>query len=421
VSSQDNDAEFDPFENDPVSRKSNGSKSRSGTAVAWLALLLALATMAFNAFQWWQAQSEETQALDQQASINELRNSRQSLETQLTSLQSRIQTMEGRDESAALSPLQSGLDTLQKRVSELSLDTSGEQALSEALQINISELSQRIGDAENSVAALAVRTDTPEKSMDLAEVDYLLRMAGERMALFGDVDSARIALNLADEQLQALNDPLYMAVRRSIGESISALDQVPALDVLLISGEISALQASIPGLPFPGETPVEVIVEDQSDAGLWQKIKNAVKPLVKVRRRVDENAELSIEDKDFLRQGLWLQLESARLSLMRKDAVSWEHSLVRANDSLQKRFDSNSRAVMEASASLEELGLIDLKQDLPDVSSAWRQLKLLREGRPQSVPSEQPAPAEEPVSVNDVEESAEDSAPESGDDGEGSS
>ena len=52
----------------------------------------------------------------------------------------------------------------------------------------------------------------------------------------------------------------------------------------------------------------------------------AIKPLVKVRRRLDKDLELILEDKDFLRQGLWLQLESARLALIRRDGMAWDLS-----------------------------------------------------------------------------------------------
>ena len=43
--------------------------------------------------------------------------------------------------------------------------------------------------------------------------------------------------------------------------------------------------------------------------------------LVTVRRRVRLKTSrlLSLDDMDYLRQGLWLQLESARLALMRND------------------------------------------------------------------------------------------------------
>ena len=165
-----------------------------------------------------------------------------------------------------------------------------------------------------------------------------------------------------------------------------------------ISAQIAGLQSSIALLPFPGETPGITFVPDQEETGLWQRVKNALKPLVKVRRRVDESHELSLDDKDILRQGLWLQLESARLAIMRNDPVAWELSLARARSGLEERYDRQSRQVVEALSAINELAAVQMAGDLPDVSGAWRQLRLLREGSAAQAPEEQ-TPAE-PAAVD---------------------
>ena len=65
----------------------------------------------------------------------------------------------------------------------------------------------------HSVGALVVRGESPRQALDLAEVEYLLRSATERLALYGDVRTADQALMLADQQLEALDDPVYLSVR----------------------------------------------------------------------------------------------------------------------------------------------------------------------------------------------------------------
>jgi uroporphyrin-3 C-methyltransferase len=381
VNNPEIDAEFDPFANDSATKKANGgAPRRSGTGVAWLALLLAMTVVAYNALQWWQDQSEIPLDNSRQLEVDDLQRTQAGLLESLETVQRRLGAQEEKDETTSIAAIRSDINAMQSRLSESGLNASGDHALIAAMQLTVQDMAQRIGEIETTVAALAVRGDSPEKSMDVAEVDYLLRLAGERLAIFGDIASADIAFGLADAQLQALNDPLYLAVRRKIDESRTSLQQIPALDTVLISGKIAELQSSVPKLAFPGETPVEVLVEDQRDAGLWQKIKNAIKPLVKVRRRVDENLELSLEDKDFLRQGLWLQLESARLALMRRDALAWDLSLSRAQDSVARRFDQQHKFVRQTLAGLDELAAIEMVQELPDVSAPWRQLRLLREG-----------------------------------------
>ena len=395
MNSSEHDADFDPFANESKKKKPEKSARGSGSGVGWLALLLALLAIAYNGYEWWQSRSADDQGNTQQLAINSLRQSQGSLDQSIQSLQDRLSRAEQQDDSGAVSALRSDINALQSRLAELGLNSAGDTALLEAVQISLSDLGQRISDVETSVAAIAVRSDTPGKRMDLAEIDYLLRLAGERLALFSDVSSADKALELADSQLEALDDPLYLPVRRRISESRAELQQLPRPDVVQISAQIAGLQSSIGQLPFPGETPSEIMVPDQPETGLWQRVKNALKPLVKVRRRVDENQELSLDDKDLIRQGLWLQLESARLAIMRNDPVAWDLSLSRAKSSLSDRFESDSRQVSESLAAINELSSVPLAGDLPDVSGAWRQLRLLREGSAAREQQEQSSEAPE--------------------------
>jgi uroporphyrin-3 C-methyltransferase len=389
VNSSEHDADFDPFANESKKNKSPKTEGGSGSGVGWLALLLALLAIGYNGYEWWQSRSADSQDNSRQLAINNLRQSQSGFDSSLQALQDRLARAEQQDDSGAVTVLRSDITSLQQRISELGLNSAGDTALLEAVQITLSDMGQRISDTETSVAALAVRSDTPGKRMDLAEVDYLLRLASERLALFSDVSSADKALELADTQLEALDDPLYLPVRRRISESRAELQGLPLPDVVQISAQIAGLQSSIGLLPFPGETPKEVIVTDQVDATLWQRVKNALKPLVTVRRRVDESQELSLDDKDILSQGLWLQLESARLAIMRNDPVAWDLSLARARSSLTNRYDGDSRQVVEALSAIRELSAVPLAGDLPDVSGAWRQLRLLREGSAKQVPEEQ--------------------------------
>jgi len=376
VNNPENEPEFDPFEND-LKKKKSGSSS---AGIAWLALLLGLAAIAFNAYQWWQARSADPEDRSRELAIEDLQRTQSAYQQSLDTLQGRLSSAEQKDDSGAFAAIRSDLQSIQSRLSELGLSTSDDRTMIEATQVLMMGLNQRISDLETSVAALAVRSDTPGKKMDLAEVDYLLRMAGERLALFGDARSADQALGLADSQLEALDDPLYLPVRRSIGESRQALQALPSPDRVHLSGQIAALQTAVATLPFPGETPVDVLVTDQVDVGLWQRIKNALAPLIKVRRRVKEDMVLSLEDKDYLRQGVWLRLEAARLALMRNDPLAWTQSLNRARDGISSRFDPASKEVTEAVTGIGQLLETELVQEMPDITAPWRRLQLLREG-----------------------------------------
>lgn len=384
MSSPIDEPEFDPFAHDSPKKKPGGS----GIGVAWLALLFGVLAIAASGYQWWLDRAVNSAEQNRQLAISTLQRSQSGFQQMLESYGSRLESTEQRDDPGAFASIRSELQTIQTRLTEAGLDSADDQAMFAAAQASLMGLQQRIDALEASVAALAVRSDTPGKRMDVAEVDYLLRLAAERLTMFGDVRSADHALEIAATQLEALNDPLYLPVRRAITRSRQVLQDHPSLDLIQISTRIEALQSSIPALPFRGETVLEPVAESAVDAGLWQRIKNALSPLIKVRRSVNEDLVLALDDKDILRQGLWLQLESARLALMRSDAGAWAWSLTRARDTLEERFEISAEVVRAAVVEIDQLFNIVLVQQLPDISVPWSQLRLLREGRALSTPDE---------------------------------
>lgn len=371
------DAEFDPFAHGKGGRKGAGSSA----GPAWLALLLALAVAGWNGYQWWLERAEQDRGDNLQQTVSSVQAQQADLQRNLAALQSRVAAAEQDSDEAEWTAVRAELEALQARVSAAGVQAVDAQAQIDAAQAALLALQQRLDGIENSVAALAARQDTPGRRMEIAEVGQLLRLAEERLDLFGDVRSADAALAHADARLEAMDDPLYLPVRRRIAESRQALAAVPLPDVPALAASLSALQDSVAGLPFEGEARREQALDPiEEDRGFWQRIKSALTPLVTVRRRVDEDSLVSLEDRDFIRQGLWMQLESARLALMRGDAQAWQLSLHSVRDTLTERYDGRSARVADAVARVDELLATPLQAEMPDIGTAWAQLRLLREG-----------------------------------------
>jgi len=381
VNTSKEDAEFDPFAHDNGKKKANGSSS----GPAWLALLLALAVAGWNGYQWWLDRSQQTSDNRLAQSISRLEAEQSGIQDALRSLESRLVAAEQDGGETEIEGLRADLQGIQSRLSGVAVEAADAQAQQDAGQAALVLLQQRIDALEASVAALAVRSESPGRRMDIAEVAYLLRLAEERLGLFGDAGSANEALALADAHLAALADPLYVPVRRRIAESRRALQAMPQADVPELSAALVSLQDSIAELPFEGDAQQAAsatVSGTGQDVGWWQRIKAALSPLVTVRRRVDGAGLLSLEDRDYLRQGLWLQLESARLALMRRDAETWARSLELARSTIKGRFATGNRQVRAALAELDDLQAVELRSELPDIGAAAAQLRLLKESTP---------------------------------------
>ena len=56
-----------------------------------------------------------------------------------------------------------------------------------------------------------------------SEVEYLLRLANQRLQLERDVEGAAALLRTADARLEEANNPALVPVRRAIAEELAAL------------------------------------------------------------------------------------------------------------------------------------------------------------------------------------------------------
>jgi len=179
-----------------------------------------------------------------------------------------------------------------------------------------------------------------------------------------------------------LNDPVFLSVRQRIATARQALALLPVIDRVELTARITELQSMLPSLPFRGEVQTQPLAELPEDAGWWASFKHTLSSLVSVRRRVPEDQSLlSLEDKDYLRQGLWLQFESARLALMRNDSDVYVGSLDRVNTTVDQFFQNGSTEVQALLLGVANLKRENITPQIPDISGPWTQLRQLRDSR----------------------------------------
>jgi uroporphyrin-3 C-methyltransferase len=115
-------------------------------------------------------------------------------------------------------------------------------------------------------------------------------------------------------------------------------------------------------------------------------VKGVFSNLVTVRRSTEqENERISLQDKDYIRQRVWLQLEIAHLSLMQRDQQAFRTSLQRIQESLSTWFDPEDDAYKSIEQEIKRLSAIEVQVDVPDITAPWSTLRMLRAGRSRPV------------------------------------
>lgn len=398
--------EFDPFSDEKADSTAKPARGGSGW-LAGLALLLALAVAGWNGWTWWQETGAADATADLQRALVDLQAAQEAVRRAQQAQARRLEAVEGLDLAEDLRRLDEALDQARSVA-------GSDRARLAAIEDAQADAAARIDALEGRVAAVVVRGESPRQQLNLAEVDYLLRSANERLLLYGDARTADRALALADEQLEALDDPVYLSVRQSIAAARRALGAVERPDTIALTEALSGLQAAIPGLPFPGEVVVRSdtgAVETEEDPGVWARFKAAVSGLVSVRRQDVDASLVSLEDKDYVRQGLWLQIETARLALLREDDAALAAALDRAAATLDQYFDADSAPVQRFAAELRRLGEVRLAVDWPDISAPWERLQAIRTVREAAPATPAAVPTPTPPNTPDAQPATSGTAP----------
>ncbi len=127
---------------------------------------------------------------------------------------------------------------LRASVQEVSHQAQLQRQRAETRMQQLTEEQQSLGHRVSLLAALLGRS---EQGWGLSEVEYLLRIANQRLLLQRDVKTAKLALISADARLRELADPHYFGVREQIAAELEALEAVPTVDT---DGIYASLQAS---------------------------------------------------------------------------------------------------------------------------------------------------------------------------------
>jgi uroporphyrin-III C-methyltransferase len=229
----------------------------------------------------------------------------------------------------------------------------------------------------------------------VAESEYLMRVAAHRLGLGRDVQTARIALELADQRLRDTGDPGWAGVREQLAREIARLAAYPAPDVDGLAARLAALSGRVPGLRAaetaarPGSrsgdggavaTAAAMDAPKRSWETLLGDLWAGFKDTVRIREHDRPIQALMPPEHDFfLRENLRLQLEAARIAVARGDAGLYRDTLARAEQWLAEHFAAGDAEVQAMRVAIDELLALDIAPSLPDISGSLHVLLARRQ------------------------------------------
>lgn len=353
----------------------NNKPPRSGYATAWLALLIALCAASSAGYIYWDIQQYRPLAQKQAQSASE----------QLAQL--------------TLEQVRSHNSTVQDNITQLKESVADQQQLIKDLSLRLSSARRQIGEI----------THVSRQSWMLAEAEYLLRLANQRLMTEQATASALALLRSADDILVDLDEVQLYSVRTLVASEIAALEALGEIDVegqfLRLAAlaeqieKMSLLQTTIQEAPAISD----LNLDEQEYSKVLNTLADKLMGLVRISQRdTPIKPLLSPQQHYYIQQNLRLMLEQAQLALLQHKPELYEQSLAKAGLWIKEYFQLNnsSQALLGA---LEQLRGINVAPQMPDISGSMRLLKEYLSNQADrtvraSIPEKQTIPATEETS-----------------------
>ncbi|WP_150912209.1 uroporphyrinogen-III C-methyltransferase [Marinobacter halotolerans] len=301
---------------------------------------------------------------------------------------------------------------LQQSVANLKQETS---QLDQLYGKTGDQRSQRLQALENKLASQRELIATQQRQIDhnarelleagnrtrtdwlLAEAEYLLRIANQRLMIEKDIRGALAALQAADEVLRESDDIGVYPVREQLAKEILKLKELTTVDR---TGLYLTLEAAIDSIheltdnALASDRMASTLEQSGTDSGstsdastnwwieAWNKVKSTLSRVVVVRR-LDEPVKplLSPEQSAYARLNLQLMLEEAELAVLRGHQELYTRSLIKASNAIETWYDSTNPKIIALSETLEGLADENIDPELPDISQSLQLLKSRLAGR----------------------------------------
>ncbi|MFT6916263.1 MAG: uroporphyrin-3 C-methyltransferase [Motiliproteus sp.] len=249
-------------------------------------------------------------------------------------------------------------------------------------QSNVDELQTRLSKSMQQVSKLGTGT---RKDWLLAEVEYLLRLANQRVLMEGNASGALSLLQGADQILKETDDVSIYPVRKALAQDMVALESVPTIDIEGIFLKLNAINNQVDSLrllPITDKHQLPEILKQITPDSMsqvnatWASAMDKLGNLIVIRHREDAVTPLlSPEQHYFLTQNLHLMLEQTQQSLLQGKQAAFDAGLKKSAQWIGSYFEATDPTTRALLRNLSDLEGIEIAPALPDISGSLRELK----------------------------------------------
>jgi uroporphyrin-3 C-methyltransferase len=300
-----------------------------------------------------------------------------------------------------------------------------EQTSSKRLQSSLSPLETRIGSVNKKIGSLDSKVDElglgqqdlresgeklyelfgrDKNAWQLAEVEYLMRVAQHKLILQDDFEGAAITLQAASDRIGLTGDPGLLPVRVMISEEIADLKTRRRADLVGMTLILAQLGRQVRGLQ-PGfavrveQSSEESVVEPSAELGAdpqtmqdwFDRFSVSLDSLISISKESTEPTEIEANIVD-VSEVLEDNLKLARWAVLERDANQYQLLIDRSLRLFGEFYDLDNAANHDFMTQLQELQKMVIKPEKPDITGSLRELQRILSQRAVAPQPEAPQP-----------------------------
>lgn len=298
--------------------------------------------------------------------------------------------LRGIEVSKQFNSFQSQIGTMQSQIATFNEEITGKdnhftKTLADFSQLHSEKLSATRKDLSAEIIQLKRQLGKTRGDWLVADAEYLLTVANQRLHLMGDLNTTRIALEAADQRLRESGDTAAFKVREQIAKELAGLRRVSVPDIVGIYSSVQILKDNVNGLavllPYAGKPLTESKqVHDheqaqEADHGILNSALQLLEGYVTVKHSDQPVTEIITEQEvQFIRQQLNVKLEMIKISLVQQNDALYQANIADVKLWINANFTKNQRSKSFLSK-LDNLSKTKLRTQFPDISQSLKMLK----------------------------------------------
>lgn len=306
------------------------------------------------------------------------------------------------EQTQSVASLQSGLQFKNSEIADLKqslsalnqqLNAQSDNTLTavETLSLTVDEVTQRLNTHNDRLLSLS---NTSRDDWLLAEAHYLVRLAGQRILIDQNAQSALGLMEAADEILRDLSLPDLFPVRQALARDLAAIRLAAEVDregIYLRLQGIAETVSLLPTYQLPeavrASTPNPESADPEfdtveADVTFWGRVVNwfgaigdSLSQYFQIQHHDQSVAPLLPPSAtEYLRQNLRFSIEQAQLAMLREEIQIYKAALTKAMVLVDNYFPESGSAAALISE-LEYLSDLEITRELPSINNSQKQLQ----------------------------------------------